>query len=181
MEEFEGCKRRTECRELRGKIEVTTEELINRTLKKHWKKEPRPPAPERSRDASVEATGAEGLHCIYIALSTNCPKAIRSARSTVRVWAPTPSTNTHLASSRKTPHPVSRTFTRLFSYQSLRRAALHHLLCPKTGVKLRYVVVVQQERLQGAFNGGKGKPVTTEAGSWCSRQIYPGISHFLLY
>lgn len=39
----------------------------------------RHPASERSRDASVEATQAEVLHCIYIALSAKYPKAIHSA------------------------------------------------------------------------------------------------------
>lgn len=141
----------------------------------------RHPASERSRDASVEATQAEVLHCIYIALSAKYPKAIHSACWTVHVLALTPIINTHLEPSRKTPHLVYRTFTCLFLYQSLRRAALHHPLCPQMGVKLMYVVVVQQERLQGAFNRGKGKPVTTEAGSWWSRQNYQAVLHFLLY
>lgn len=35
MEELEGCKRKTKGREIGGKIEVATEQLINRTLKKH--------------------------------------------------------------------------------------------------------------------------------------------------
>lgn len=138
-------------------------------------------APERSSNASVEATQAEVLHCIYIALAAKYPKAVHSACWTVHVLVPTAVTNTHLAPSRKTPRLVYRKFTCLFLYQSLRRGAFHHPLCPKMGVKLTYVVVVQQERLREAFNRGMGKPVTTEAGSWCSQQNYQAALHFLVY
>lgn len=55
--------------------------------------------------------------------------------------------------------PVHRAFICLFLYQALKRAALHHPLCPRMYVL--YVIVVQQERLQAGFNRGMGKAVTT--------------------
>lgn len=102
MREFEGCKKKAEGKDIWGKIEVTTEKLTNRALKKHGKKETA--SSERSWDASLGAPQAEVLHCIYIALSAKYPKAIHSVCWAVWVLALTPITNTHLAPWGRTPH-----------------------------------------------------------------------------
>lgn len=104
MREFEGCKKKAEGKDIWGKIEVTTEKLANRALKKHGKKETA--SSERSWDASLGAPQAEVPHCIYIALSAKYPKAIHSVCWAVRVLALTPITNTHLAPWGRTPHLV---------------------------------------------------------------------------
>lgn len=115
----------------------------------------------KSRDASVEVTQTEVLHCIYII----CKEVIHSAFWMVCVLALTPITNTHLASSSKTPHlnigPLPVCFCTSLGEEM---PSINHFIPKKVSSSWDCGTTKETSR---RFQKRNGKTVIIEEVSWC--------------